>query len=839
MTFVVLFSFLSISSASGALEVSDISISPSVVWLHERPDMTISAKCLLDGSPLPNATAKAEIYPPGSSVPTASPNLVYDSGGGIYKRTFQESFSGTGTYTVKVTCSYKSNTADSQGSFAANELKLRIISDFGNPADVYMGGKLTFRVEFLKNNILVAPSQDTFSVWIGDERVSVTSLPIIDGNYQKIEVKIPLDPDDLEVGIFDLKVKAFSDGSNVQATLGDIVRVNTPLTMDIISERIKCAAGAACNGNLGAKVVFYDGEIDDFTADKNFQALLKDGREWINVYVSSVECDKTTEVCDIGLDIPPMDPGEYTVYIRVASPSISSSTYESQDSLPLEVIIPFNGHMRDAGGDAVDMTMTFINEDTGKIDSVNTVGDGEYSLELLPGIYTVELKFTKGDIVKFYNVSITSKNLAELPGSFMRYDSGHLNAGKPPGLRLVRTVVFEFDLPYKRAWAYVPYDSSIVRADENDLEVYTCKNWNFKRGDCTGDWKRVSGEVHTIRDAIEFDISRGAASAYVIGEKKTLHFSRLSLDRDSVNLEGDLYLSGKVLDNDGNQIEGAEIIARFEELNITKTGLTGRDGSFEVLIVAPEEEGVFELVVTAKKGETFTGESSSQMVTVKRSVGLGILGTPDIVTAELGRSIGVNLILFNSGQKNLTKPIYVHISGISSEWYRLAPVQVNSLGIGEQKDVTMNFLITDKMCGESCQEFYLVNVEAKSEEVSQASSFTLKIAKSTNATAGETYSGGIAAEGEDPLSGLLTAITANVIENQTNLVIIVLLGLFIFVTVMKRKTGGGRREAGGGLMALNPNRGGISGLPGGGLLGGSIKRDSNTYGQLYDIKRRL
>ncbi|MBN2518301.1 MAG: hypothetical protein JXB14_05630, partial [Candidatus Altiarchaeota archaeon] len=294
---VVLFVLLSVSFASGALEVSDVTLSPTILWLHKNPDLTISAKCALDGVILPNATVKADIYPPSSNVPLTSPSLAYDQNSERYKKTFQASFSATGTYTVKVTCSYQAGSATAQENFIGNKLELRIINDIGNPADAYMGGKLSLHVELLRNNALVSPSQDTFEVWVGKEKLSVISLPIIDGKYQKIEVKIPLDPAELTVGVYDLKVNAKYEGSNVESALDDVIRVNTPLTMDVTDEKVKCPAGLACSESVNAKVVFHDGDIGDFTADKNFQALLKDGKKWITVYVSDVQCNAVSESC--------------------------------------------------------------------------------------------------------------------------------------------------------------------------------------------------------------------------------------------------------------------------------------------------------------------------------------------------------------------------------------------------------------------------------------------------------------------------------------------------------------------------------------------------------------
>ncbi|OYT41514.1 MAG: hypothetical protein B6U86_02185 [Candidatus Altiarchaeales archaeon ex4484_43] len=52
---------------------------------------------------------------------------------------------------------------------------------------------------------------------------------------------------------------------------------------------------------------------------------------------------------------------------------------------------------------------------------------------------------------------------------------------------------------------------------------------------------------------------------------------------------------------------------------------------------------------------------------------------------------------------------------------------MDGLEINEEKPVILRIKITPELCGGACKKFYLVNLEAKSAEISRVVSFTIKI----------------------------------------------------------------------------------------------------------------
>ena len=724
--------FLMDSVSAQLLQVTDVNINPNTIWLNENSGITISARCRFNNSYITNAQVEADIKSPGG-LSTIEP-LSFSNGKYVTSiSNFLLYFSETGTYTVSITCQYNGYTATKQATFSAHQLELKIIRE-GDKINAYMGDTLDIKVNFRLDGNLILSSKNDFRVRIGDEEVVVVSA-IKSDTYQKITLDLCPDGDigecmgKLPEGIYDLKVTASSSGKSVSDETDRYIKVNAPLTIDINQNEIVCPVNTLCEREISVSVKFPIGNPNTFTKDDVMATIMGNGI-FKQVYINGMEC--SSGVCTLNLNIPStLDPGLYDLFVRFSTSS-AGNNYDSQVTIPLKVVLQISGQLVDAAGNVVGSTISFEDSSTGQVISTSTNSNGQYSINLLPGEYTVEIRFATSAIAKFYNVTITeSDSLLGISDNLIRFDQSHINSGFPAGLRLVKIIVVEFALPFSEAWLYVPYDSSLVQGDEGDLKVYRCDNWNFEKSTCTGSWKEVLAKIHTIRDALEF--TTGSTAAFFIGEQRALHFSNLELESEKVYMGETVVVTGKVLDSDGTPVEGATIRLSFPLYNYSSTDVTTTGGFFRATISAPFSTGYPDIIIEAIK-KPFIGCNATRIMKVERSKDLSILNIPDIVDVPLNTPTTLKFTIFNSGQTNLTDPIYIHVIGISSDWYELIPAKINGLGISEEKEVDLRLFLTPEMCGGACSKFTLVTLEAKSGDISKTVSFTVKILQQFNTT---------------------------------------------------------------------------------------------------------
>ncbi|MEA3255615.1 MAG: hypothetical protein U9Q22_07250 [Candidatus Altiarchaeota archaeon] len=753
----ILIIFLSCSISFADIEVVNVDILPDSVWLHENPVIEIFARCEVDGVFISDADVKASIYPPGFSSPTMSPTLHYDPESERYRYSFKSPFYKTGKYNVEVTCSRDQDSSTASGEFIAHKLELNIIRDGVSSVDAYMGGELKLYVEFLMDGELVPPSQDTFDVYIDKENVEQDSVPIIVDNYQEITVEIPLRPRYIdEEGTYDLEVIGeYGDGERItiSAEKKEFINVHPPLKIDLQEDVIQCPFGSTCERDLSVAVVFAAGSIDDLTLE-NVEAVIVDTKaKGKKMYIDSMVCDDASDTCKISLDIPSnLEPGSYDLFLTLAYPQISDYKYKSQDSIPLEVVLQLRGDVRDASGNIVDTRITLENQDTGQIIIRRTGVSGDYALDLLPGTYDITLEFTADKVIsRFEDVSITDSDIVTISENLIRYDKDHLNSGIPGGLRIVKVMVIEFALPFSNTLIYLPYDSSKVDGDENDLKVYKCGRWNFKKSSCSGEWIGLWSKVHTIKDIIEFDAK--SSGAFVIGEKKSLRLTDVVVKNEIVYMSDTVHIIGRVIDNEGNPVERAVVECSFPRFNISDTFSSGTDGIFTADINAPYVEGPVTLVIGVKGGP-FISYNETLTLNLIRSKKLDITGIPDTVDIGLDEPRVITFKLFNSGQTDLTDKIYLSVAGMSSDWYEILPASIDGLSANQQKSINLKIKLTNELCGGRCKQFTLINVEAKSNQVSKDVSFTLNILQPPEEEAGKDTSEEQAQETETPESGI-------------------------------------------------------------------------------------
>jgi len=722
---------ISINYGYAQLEVSFKDLSPSVIWLHESApkSLLISVECKLNNTPLPNATVLGTIYG-GPGLPEITNfQLIHDDvQTGIYKYSLSlDESHPIGEYKAVVSCDYENYTkSTAETYFETKKLTLEIVGE--DQIEAYKGGELELDVIFKKydkthqNGALITPSRNSFSVYVvsQDTETQLNLAEDVDpwktqDNTQRIRVLIPLSDPPKSGRIYTLKVVGEEEGISLSSQRENFIKINSALKMKI-NDKIKCQIDSVCKKDLIADVIYYGGSINTFTKD-NFHAVIVPEDRVINI--DGITCTKSTETCKLTLTIPNLEAGSYQIGIKV-----KADGYEYTEWVPLDIVLSLSGEILDATGGTVSSILTLENEDTGKVEQITTDSFGKYSIDVLPGNYKIELKFP-GLIAKLHNVSLNEDTISSFGGNSIRYDTFSGFTGIK-GLKVAKIVVLEFALPFKDGSISIPYDDSKVY-DETKLEVYVCHNWNFGARTCAGSWEKLQSNIHTTRNMVEFNINE--LSAFIIGERKSLHFHTLSVNKEECHLGETLFLTGKVLDSDGQEVDEVLIKFSFPTFNISSLTITTGDGVFNGVITTPFKEGVHRLVVTAEK-DPFISANNSKMIRLTKSQDISLI-VPDMGTAFLNKPSDIEFSVINTGQVNLTD-VRLYISGISNEWYELTPIKINSLGINEEKKVNMKLLFTSEKCGEKCDQYYLVNVNVKAktesgDEIEKGQSFTLKI----------------------------------------------------------------------------------------------------------------
>jgi hypothetical protein len=683
--------------------------------------ITLSGKCLYGSSIAQNADMWAVVYFPKSGSTSTGLSTT-----GTYSYKLYTSFPDSGTYTVVVYCSYSGQTASSSTSFVAH--KLELLSDDSKDLETFLGDSVVLKVRFRLDGALLTPQKSMFSVYLGAnsrwEKLEQTEDPMINGSYQQMKLKVPLYSTKITKGLYDLRIEAEYGDQAVSVERVQRVWVNNPLEVYIQDPEIVHIVGRNTSRNITAKVVFKAGTLWDLDVE-NVRIRLYNSEQSKDLTVQRMYCDRTTSFCTFSVNLPSMSPGTYSLEVTVAYPSIGSARYSAKDVVPLTEALLLSGSVKDAKRNVIATTISVENIETGEMREVKTNKAGNYSMNLLPGSYNFVFRFAGGGIAELSNISISKDELVSLPGELIRYDEGHMASDVPAGMKLVKIMVLEVALPFSGAKIYLPYDSSKMTGDEKKLKVYVCEQWNFERSVCSGGWVLLDDLiVHTITDAVEFNTT--IYGAFMLGENDQLSFSSVVLEDKEVYMKDSVVISGMVQNTKKEAVQGVIVTASFPAQGVSSSVSTSSTGEFKLTIDAPEEEGDLDLRVSAGK-DLFVGTNTSFKVSVAKKMDISILNVPDIVPVSLDEVNDVEFKLINSGQVALEDPIYVHVSGISSDWYEILPSYVSGLAVGEQKSVIVRVKLNEKLCGGKCNKFYLVNIEAKSREVTKTASFTMKL----------------------------------------------------------------------------------------------------------------
>ncbi len=680
---------------------------------------------------------------------------------------------GTGTYTFKATCF--GNTSDtSEVNFDVYDYELKIVSPVST-IDVVQGDYLTTLFTFKK--VIGSSKQDVsgakFNVILsksGQEFV-LTNNKAPDYGSEGLEIKslISYVPNENFYGPNDLIVE-YSNKPSIKDTVSDVVNIQK--AFEIYFEDLT-PIQMSSGGSLDVPVYVNSPLIDSSEKlfDLSFNVNLDGSSETITG--SEITCSQSGSGlfrCVLPVSVPDEAPGSYQLQITGRYKSYSDTI-----SKEIYFTIPFSGALTYASGQIVYASIEMQNLDTGKWykTSVNK-GTGEYSLDLLPGRYKLKLSSPEIEKVEINGIDIKEDSEMITSNSPISIDSFTGGEGIA-GINCVKLIVFQFALSFENAQIWIKYKDIDVTGSEEDMELYSCHDWNYGKRKCNGEWTSVPFDINTVTNIVHFNITE--FSAFILGNKKSMSLEA-TMDKDTYNSREHITFTGNVMDNEGFPVENAKVSYSIKDMGLSGSTYTDDRGHFVAAdLVAPEEEGTYIMEITVEKNpyKIFT---TTYPVKIVKKVEF-TLAVPEEVGVDLDKTTQTKLSIINTGQKDLSS-VSVSVKGISTDWYSLVPMTINNLTVGSEKVVTMNIRIPSEYCKEKCQIYYFVDVTAKSDNgLEQTKSFTLRI--NENVTETISPGGGIS---------LPSLPTGNIIENLSNpyvAVTVFILIAFVVLFLMKNR----------------------------------------------------
>ncbi len=397
-------------------------------------------------------------------------------------------------------------------------------------------------------------------------------------------------------------------------------------------------------------------------------------KDYFEFKVGSVTIDKdkvsltaSGDHFDFEFPLPELSPGNYELEIDFNYKNYSKTIRES-----ISYVIPISGKFLDLNNKGIKVTIIFLVDGTEK-KRISTDSSGYYSGYIAPGTYDIEFDFPQSKLF-LYGVDLES---FEDP---VRY---YFLSMDIEGIRSAGLFVFETSLPYSSAKLEMNYDESKI-INEKNLVVFKCSDWNMGKKLCNSGWTQVSADIDTVKNVVTLETS--SLSAYVVGERKSLNL-QLTLEKE-VYAPGELVkLRGVVRDEEKKLVSNALISISMPGMN--ETTYSDSAGIFSIEFLAPSIEGVYQILVEAKKNTYLASNANLTFKVVKKRELSLVL--PDVIKIPQGDERIVEFSLINTGQVDLSN-ISISISGIPEEYFEI-PEQISLIKVGEEFKIPVKFRI--------------------------------------------------------------------------------------------------------------------------------------------------
>lgn len=727
--YIIIGAILLLVSLVGAVQVSNVQVTANP-WIEQTGENTyspanivITAKCTETNVSSSNLLVRGVVT--HKSVTYQPIDFIYDSENDIFSLTYQTA--DPGSYLMDITCSYAGSTDTDQTTFSVKRLTGDVIlPEASPPYSVYVGQEFDEPVEtelFVESNIKEPAQNPSFKIYLEQfgqkHQLSLGPVgfnqntkrfllePFVNYDYSSLDTDILYNLI-VEVEYFDAGVQ-----HNYKIIERNVVRIQSPLDLEILDVNDGGSLEYSTAGTLSIHYsAFYNKNAIDDISQSDFYVYLmnEDGEKTSNLEITDFSYSMQSGTGDITVKLPQYESGTYRLFLAMDYNVLSPILVEAKS--PIKFILPFSGKVSDADNHAVKGTIKLTKGGETKQININELG--EYSASILPGNYTVVLQFdTLLATLKGVDIKTGIKDA-------IRFDSFSGEADIP-GISVASLVVLELSpqLSFESADLEIYYDASKV-VDEQRIEVYTCHNWNFDRRSCSDTWERVENPViDTTTNIVKFNVS--SFSSFIIGERKALYFD-VTIPKKNYYMGEMVSISGKVLDSNGNPIEGA--VVEYSLGSTNETVKTDIGGFFMINAKAPMHEGSAKLTMRSEK-EPFLPAESSVFLELSRKTDMALLA-PETVDIAEGTIVSVNITVKNTGQTNLTD-ITIGVEGVAPEWYQIIPTSISQMSPDDEVDVELRFFVPKGYCASrECKKFYLANMAAQSAETQAQATLTVQ-----------------------------------------------------------------------------------------------------------------
>jgi len=703
---------------------TQVSVSPSTLWLNDNLDARVDVICPLnytysavygtirDGS---GAFINLNGFLPSQT------NAFFLNIDELYIR------SGQGLYTVEVFCKVNDTTIFSGSTtFEVNNLDIDLLSPKKSDSlELYIDDTLEISFQLrLNGQYLTSNDVGNVEAYLvesgsGVEHRLTDFVLGSDNNNILITSNIP---SNLGPGMYDIKLTMDynynGDIKSAELIEGSAVYIKYPLQMEIISpDSSNIQKILETKDEIIILDITEKGQKIYNLTESNFDVYLKSPNEKIPLDINSIEFDASKERYKLNVTINA--PSEltndvYNLYLTLRG--VKSYRDVTDSSLEYVFLIPFKGTLASGINDLI-ARITFKNTDT----EDTTIIKDTYNLGVIKGDYDIYLYLP--EITK-----ITLKNV-HLDEPFIDLMKYYHTKSKDTidWIKTIKIVVFEFGGAYDEAVLEIPYNDADV-LDERNLVVYQCKDWNYGRKECSGDWTNIDADKNVVSNILK--IATKSLGAFLIGEIDQLLLES-GFDKSNSYAGELISYSGIVRNSKGDPVQEVNVSYRVIGEDIRGSVITNENGEFTISFNAPlpkagSRQKSYTIEVTANKNGYKSITKEGTFISERR---LSLAASmPDVVETIIGNESTVIIKVVNDGQVDL-KNMEFKVAGIKDGWYSLTPSFIESLQEGDSSEVQLKIKIPEEDClNETCEDYYFVQVRAKTDEISEDMSFTLKVA---------------------------------------------------------------------------------------------------------------
>ncbi|MFB6145139.1 MAG: carboxypeptidase regulatory-like domain-containing protein [Candidatus Nanohaloarchaea archaeon] len=463
----------------------------------------------------------------------------------------------------------------------------------------------------------------------------------------------------------------------------------------------------------------------------------------------------------------------------------------------------------------------------------NTNAHGKYSMYIMPGKYDVKLDFSKGNVFISDSLlentsSTTNDDISRIKYQYWKDPDVSINGVKP-----INMMAVQYGYPIEtfagRPSASMRFDSKGV--DPNKVHVYYCNKWDFQGQKCMGDWNQTDDNRVTIDYVIwkaSFPVHpryvaeqpgspahKVLTNAFVVGTQSglalnsgTIHVSGPSNGRIPVGKE--VTVSGRVVDDNSNFIEGANVSVQFmkgDSSYKTIEGVTGANGDFSIRGTAPDPGNYSIRVTLDKKNYAATTKKFQNSFETYLKEGVS-MSTEDSMKVFLGKKSTQDVTVTNIGQKEITD-VNLSADGISSDYLSLSKKYLGKIPAGESETVQAIVQLPSDYCGSNgvCDRYPSFSVKTTAttsdgsqvEDESHVQTIVNRVSggatgsqqSTTNDNSNDNSSGSFSVQDVQKMTGHFLASQSSL---NIALGLMMLFSMVLAGAVKRKKDGGGSRD---------------------------------------------